>query len=347
MEKDNSTRWWAFTGMRDSSDEGDDKSAYQTKVQAKSPPWRDFGTMPNDRIKNRGKTFVLDPEYPGDTQIINLINAALYLRRPIIVTGPTGVGKSSLAYALAYKLGIDDVLFWPITSHTTLRDGLYRYEIISHIASTTQNVDPSKKKVEIIKHFRLRALGSALAVPAGKMPKVLLIDEIDKSDMDLPNDLLHVLDEGRFRIDELPYYLDDDKQNQDETIEDENGEARVVKNGWVECGSYPIVVMTSNGERELPPPFLRRCIRIHLDFPQKEKLEKIIMQHFGQVGLNEPINKLIARVLEERNEKKKNISIDALLNAVHLYLNAKVKILDDKNQDLADLAASIFDDLSN
>ncbi|MFM6859063.1 MAG: MoxR family ATPase, partial [Dolichospermum sp.] len=107
-----------------------------------------------------------------------------------------GTGKTSLAYAVAYELGLGEVLHWPITTRTTLKDGLYSYDAIGRLQDAK---DKDKDNLaEIGKYINLGSLGTAL-LPSEK-PRVLLIDEIDKSDIDLPNDLLHIFEEGEFEI---------------------------------------------------------------------------------------------------------------------------------------------------
>jgi hypothetical protein len=129
-------------------------------------------------------------------------NAALYLRRPLLLTGSPGAGKSTLAHAVAYELGLGRVLHWPIVSRSTLQDGLYRYDAIARlqdnqIAAHSGTAPPGG----IGSYIRLGPLGTAL-LPTAK-PRVLLIDELDKSDIDLPNDLLNVMEEGEYGIPEL------------------------------------------------------------------------------------------------------------------------------------------------
>lgn len=130
-----------------------------------------------------------------DAEALELINAALYLRRPLLVTGEPGSGKSTLAHSVAYELGLGRVLQWPIVSRTELKDGLYTYDAIGRLQDAQlAERGTGRGSDDIGRYIRLGPLGTAL-LPAER-PRVLLIDELDKSDIDLPNDLLNVVEEG-------------------------------------------------------------------------------------------------------------------------------------------------------
>jgi len=162
------------------------------------PPWRTFEQRDH---------YWKSASYRPGTDEIAAVNAALYLRRPLLVTGQPGSGKSTLAYAVASELKLGELLHWPVNSRTKLTDGLYHYDAIARLrdANLAQARGKANTYAEDIGYYlTLGPLGTALLpVPKEANPRVLLIDEIDKSDMDFPNDLLHVFEEGEFNIPEL------------------------------------------------------------------------------------------------------------------------------------------------
>ncbi|MDB9454126.1 AAA family ATPase [Dolichospermum circinale] len=269
------------------------------------PSWRDFNNTNSDPKKRRAETFQARPEE------IDLVNAALYLRRPLLVTGKPGTGKTSLAYAVAYELGLGEVLHWPITTRTTLKDGLYSYDAIGRLQDAK---DKDKDNLaEIGKYINLSSLGTAL-LPSDK-PRVLLIDEIDKSDIDLPNDLLHIFEEGEFEIPELRRIAD--KLDRVEVQTAYKDQKATIEKGRIRCTSFPFVILTSNGERDFPPPFLRRCIRLNIQEPGKTELERIVTAHLQlDDELSQAADNLIEQFLNKRKEGE--LATDQLLNAVYL-----------------------------
>jgi MoxR-like ATPase len=234
------------------------------------PPWRDFRRL----SETRGTTF------QASEREVELVNAALYLRRPLLVTGPPGTGKSSLAHAVANELQLGTVLRWSINSRSTLAEGLYHYDALARLRDANlEQYERSRsgggalpdREQDIGRYLRLGPLGTAL-LPIPR-PRVLLIDEIDKSDIDLPNDLLHVFEEGAFEIPELVRIADKQPQVAVLPSDGEREEDKVMLTGGkVCCEAFPFVVLTSNGERELPPAFLRRCLRLDLAVPDVDKL---------------------------------------------------------------------------
>jgi MoxR-like ATPase len=298
------------------------------------PRWREFGGQPLVApwlgTDGTGDRRLGEQErasgYRADDEVTEIVNAALYLRRPLLVTGKPGTGKSTLAYSIAHELQLGPVLRWPITSRSTLEQGLYRYDAIGRLqdASLRQGgTRPLPRGVagrgdgepatppSIGRYVRLGKLGTAL-LPQ-RNPRVLLIDEIDKSDVDLPNDLLNVFEEGEFEIPELTR-LPDDQSVVDVMIAD--GTDRVpIHHGWVRCNAFPIVVLTSNGEREFPPAFLRRCLRIDIRTPSRQQLGDIVAAHLGADAVTDSQD-VIERFLDDR--RNGDLANDQLLNAIYL-----------------------------
>ena len=271
------------------------------------PSWRDFNNSESDPKKRRAETF------QARSEEIDLVNAALYLRRPLLVTGKPGTGKTSLAYAVAYELGLGEVLHWPITTRTTLKDGLYNYDAIGRLQDAKDKDKDKDNLAEIGKYINLGSLGTAL-LPSDK-PRVLLIDEIDKSDIDLPNDLLHIFEEGEFEIPELRRIAD--KLDRVEVQTAYKDQKATIEKGRIRCTSFPFVILTSNGERDFPPPFLRRCIRLNIQEPDKTELERIVKAHLQlDDELSEKADNLIEQFLKKRQNGE--LATDQLLNAVYL-----------------------------
>jgi len=289
-----------------------------------TPPWRTFsGTILNlsafhpdsDIYSMRYKD---DWKFFASQITVDLVNAALHLRRPLLISGNPGSGKSSLAYDVARELKLGAVLRWSITSSTKLSDGLYHYDAIGRLQEATPEKSSAEREKQIGKYIRLGPLGSAL-IPSPK-PRVLLIDEIDKSDIDLPNDLLHVFEEGEFEIPELV------RLEYSDTVDVFYGggsNARVsVQRGHVRCNQFPFIFLTSNDERQFPPAFLRRCLRLRMKAPETPELLDIVTKRFNpREDILGEVEKLIKKFVLKRDQSKENLATDQLLNAVYLIIN--------------------------
>jgi MoxR-like ATPase len=327
---------------------------------APPPPWRTFHGGPvlpippeaDGSAHSRLGDLRIASSYRPDPSAVELVNAALQLRRPLLVTGKPGTGKSSLAYSVAYELGLGPVLRWPITSKSALPEGLYSYDALGRLQDvnlsggdrgaaggpgvTGPRIDwddsgdgehdraVTGQDSSIGDYVRLGPLGTAL-LPFSQ-PRVLLIDEIDKSDVDLPNDLLNLFEYPAYRLPELARIAE---RSPEVAVLTEDGNRVTVQNGEVMCHAFPFVLLTSNGEREFPPAFLRRCLRLELAMPSPEQLAGIVESHLGPELAAESQDLLDAFVNRRRDG---DLAADQLLNAVYLTSFAAREHGDDRTR---------------
>jgi len=299
--------WYIFTGNKEQK--GVD--IHELNTFAPAPSWR------------RGKQDESGLVYLPSEEEKAIVNASIYLRRPLLLTGKAGTGKSSLAYAIADELGLE-LYHWAINSKTTLEDGLYSYDAISRLQDAQlKKIQGDKSSDDITKYLKLAPLGKAFA---SDKKSVLLIDELDKSDIDLPNDLLHILEENRFEIDVLKRYSSKEAIN----LGTEKNPI-IIKNGEkeIDIDNFPIIIMTSNGERDFPPAFMRRCLHHKMELPTKERLLEIVTQHL-KLTENDKNLSIVDEVVEAfvnkrdgvtGNRQKSELATDQLLNALYLRLN--------------------------
>ncbi|WP_059417486.1 MoxR family ATPase, partial [Streptomyces azureus] len=206
---------------------------------------------------------------------------------------------------------LGELLRWSINSRSTVREALYQYDAIGRLREATLSRDRGERQPSIGTFIRLGPLGTAL-VPS-PTPRALLVDEMDKGDVDLPNDLLTVFEEGYFDIPELTR-LPEDLADVEVQTADHRGTV-MVHQGRIQCAEFPVVVITSNGERDFPPAFLRRCIRLDLPVPDEARLRAIVAAHLGEEALREA-DDLIDAFLRRRAPGE--LATDQLLNAVFL-----------------------------
>lgn len=314
--------WHIYTGTGHPRDDVD----LRTDLPG-PPPWRSFSGGPalplpvgDDRDNSRriGRQGA-DTAYPAERHEIDMVNAALLLRRPLLVTGGPGTGKTSLAYRVARELALGPVLRWPITSNTKLRqDGLYEYDAIGRVhASSAKASGMVDEPTDIGDFVHLGPLGTAL-LPY-ELPRVLVIDEIDKADLSLPNDLLAVLEDGEYLVRELARIA---RRTPKVTVHtaDPGGSAEIIE-GRVVCQAFPFIVFTSNREREFPPAFLRRTLQLEMPPPNEDQLASMIAAHFS--GASAKSVELVQKFLR-RSESEGGLAIDQLLNTVQLATSGKL-----------------------
>ncbi|WP_224371754.1 AAA family ATPase [Hyalangium versicolor] len=320
--------WWIYRGTHTPHD--------GIKGLPKPPPWRAPRAV-GPLIDRPLALGTASHPFQASAEQIELVNTALYLRRPLLVTGKPGTGKSSLAHAVAHELGLGEVLVWPISTRSTLMDGLYRYDAVGRLreAARKQERDGEGDDSSVADFLQLGPLGTALA--PWRVPRVLLIDEIDKSDVDLPNDLLHVFEQGAFEIPELARSTQPDETM---LVRSWNGHQRLpVVGGRVGFHEFPLIFLTSNGEREFPPAFLRRCLRLEMKEPGDKELSAIIQAHLGKSAVPKA-RPLIEEFLKRRGNSQQ-LATDQLLNAVYLATR-RTGI----EKDLPALVDAIFQSLS-
>ena len=192
-------------------------------------------------------------DYIASEELIRSVNIAAALQKPLLVKGEPGTGKTMLAESIADSLGME-LIIWNIKSTTKAQDGLYVYDTVQRLYDSQfgeHGVD------DISRYIKLGKLGIAFTK---KKQAVLLIDEIDKADLEFPNDLL-------WELDQMEFYIP------------ETGET-------IKAKQRPIVIITSNAEKELPDAFLRRCIFHYIAFPDQEMMARIVRAHYPDLEQN-------------------------------------------------------------
>ena len=191
--------------------------------------------------------------YIASPQTAEIVNLAIHLGRPLLVEGEAGCGKTRLAGAIAEELRLGEVIAVTVKSTSQAKDLLYRFDALRRLQDAQDRTNT--KAHHIHPYISLEPLGRAIQQG---LPGVVLIDEVDKADIDFPNDLLDVLDRFEFDIEDLP-------ADESAACMAQRGFGRHVSGP--PAGTRPIVLITSNREKQLPEPFLRRCLYVQLDFP--------------------------------------------------------------------------------
>ena len=233
-------------------------------------------------------------DYVVTKELMNAVNVSIALQKPLLIKGEPGTGKTMLAESISKALDMD-LIIWGIKSTTKAQEGLYVYDTVQRLYDSQfgeGNVSDIKQ------YIKLGKLGEAFT---SDKQVVLLIDEIDKADLEFPNDLL-------WELDKMEFYINETK----ETIKTKH---------------RPIVIITSNAEKELPDAFLRRCIFHYIEFPDAEKMEEIINVHFGNID-----QKLCHKALEafyeirKMDEIQKKPSTSELLDWIQALMISGVDI---------------------
>jgi len=236
--------------------------------------------------------FAGTPGYIASGPLVDAVNCAIALERPLLIKGEPGTGKTVLARHVADGLGMP-MISWHIKSTSKAADGLYVYDTVQRLNDSRFGTGDVS---DIRRYIRLGPLGEAFAA---KERRVLLIDEVDKADLEFPNDLLRELDEMRFTV----------LETGDEVAAKER----------------PVVLITSNNEKELPDAFLRRCIFHYIEFPDVPLMRKIVAVHHPHLEA-----KLLDQVLikfywlREQQELRKKPSTSELVDWISALLKAGI-----------------------
>jgi len=275
----NSKSWGIYRGTGRPGPDGD--------RLPEPPPWRRFDggpALPPPPVDDPyGYRLLGDgPQLPSSgPDEVDRVNTALVLGRPLLVTGEPGSGKSALAHRISRELGLGRVLRWPVTSLSTLQEGLYAGAA------------------------RLGPLGTAL-LPHRK-PRVLLVDNLDRAEIALPEDLCTVLDSGGFSV---PHGVgrvatDDDPQASVE-----------LRDGMVRCAAHPVVVITSTGARDLSPALVRRCVGLRMPRPSVDVLRAVVASRFPPDGPGPAAD--VVEAFLQRAARSEGALVERLLDALHL-----------------------------
>jgi MoxR-like ATPase len=332
--------WRQFMGLEEF------KKHHKSLAQAR---WQELQKLRNARARQKADSFFL-PDNASCQKLVLAVNAALQLRRPLLISGLPGSGKTSLAFVIADWLGLGPVLEWPVSPGAQLADALATYNPLARLQDLEQDAMAQRAGSEsrgdnrtasdrpVTDYIRLGPVGTAF-LPAA-LPRVLLIDEIDKGDLNLANDLLHLFEEGKFPIPELQRAERHRKaRRRSDQAEDEPHDSQIsevetwdeagdgtpltapIRGGHVQCHQFPLVLMTSNGDREFPPAFNRRCLRVRMpDFGKDQTtLQEIINVQLKKNPRTERGVELALMAFQQAAaDNRGELATDQLLNLAYL-----------------------------
>lgn len=235
-------------------------------------------------------------DYVVTDELMNAVNVSIALKKPLLIKGEPGTGKTMLAEAISEALDMP-LIIWSIKSTTKAQDGLYVYDTVQRLYDSQFGEGDVR---DIGKYIKLGKLGEAFT---SDRQVVLLIDEIDKADLEFPNDLL-------WELDKMEFYINETKET-------------------VSTKHRPIVIITSNAEKELPDAFLRRCIFHYIEFPDRDKMEEIIKVHYGDIDRRLVKNSLEAFYkIRDMKDLQKRPSTSELLDWIQALMVSGVSIND-------------------
>jgi MoxR-like ATPase len=261
--------------------------------------------------EEKAKTIGLKPYFPSKA-LSDAIDMAIALNRPLLLKGEPGCGKTRVAEVVAQAIhgeAYKDFYFeWNIKSTSKANDGIYTFDHIARLRDATiDGAKTTQLSSNLSRYIKKGALAGAIEKSNETECSILLIDEIDKADIDFPNDLLMELDKKEYKILELK------------------------KNNIIKPKGNVLIIITSNDEKELPPAFLRRCLFHYVEFPNDVDLQRIVKANFPKMEetlMNKAIEKFIALKKDMDSRAEKTISTSELLDWITLIEHFKIGITD-------------------
>jgi MoxR-like ATPase len=274
-------------------------------------------TVNKEAVTKEGRSI---PPYIPSEDIKEIVRLAQILKRPVLIKGEPGSGKTQLSRAVAYEWYGNNYLQhyfeWFVKSTTKATDGLYSFDHVARLRDAQlAQTDPTLKNKTAADYRKFGPMAMAFLTSTEENPSILLIDEIDKADIDFPNDLLLELDERRFKI-----------------PDSETGEI-------IEAGYPPVIFITSNDERELPEAFLRRCIFLYMKFPDDKQMRLIIEAHLPELVRSQETfaATIVDKVKNPKVLKPKDFIDLANIQFRNLKVNREKDLVDNKRVSTSEL----------